>query len=189
MFHIESTAQCPRTPVLLLGLVEASVGFEIEIRPDGWFEQNHGEAGPRFTGPDGVRIGLAAVLDTVQTLPGLVPPSADEAERANAWFPKLTAVRAVMPRLIAAKRAGQVPADADVAVATQFVADLETSLETRPWLAGETFSSADVALSFVGFFVRLGLAFGPRTADWLARVHARPSWREVVQRFPFAATL
>lgn len=189
MFHIESTAHCPRTPVLLLALAEAGLPFEIELRPDGYFEQNHGEPGPRFDGPDGPRIGLSALLETVRTLPALRPASDQDAQRVDTWFPKLEVLRAAMPRIVAAKRTGQAPAPDDVALAAQFVAELEASLETHPWVAGDSFSSADVALSFVGFLGRVGLAIGPRAAQWLARIHARPAWHQVVDRFGHAASL
>lgn len=184
MFQVESTARCPRTPVLLLALAEAGVAFEIVVRPDGYFEHNHGEPGPRFDAGDGPRIGLAALLETVRTLPGL-----GDADGADRWFRKFEAVRGVMPRLAAAARAGQPPAAADLDVVTGFVADLETSLGTGLWVAGENFSAADVALSFVAFLRRVGLDIGPRTHQWLARVHARASWQQVVERFPSAAEL
>ena len=189
MFHVESTERCPRTPVLLFALAEAGLPFEIEIRLDGYFEQNHREPGPRFDAGDGPRIGLSELLDTVRTLPGLRSPSSDEAERADGWFRRLELVRGVMPRLAGAKRAGQEPAAADLAVVRAFTADLEASLEIGPWIGGDTFSSADIALSFVGFLSRVGLPLGPRTRQWLARVQTRPSWQQVVERFPSAAGL
>ncbi len=60
--------------------------------------------------------------------------------------------------------------------------DMERDLERGPWLTGETFSLADIAvLPFVERFIANGFgehvesAARPRLADWFARIMARPA--------------
>ena len=66
-----------------------------------------------------------------------------------------------------------------------FIADMETALGDSPWLAGDTFSLAD--LDVIPYIVRLRnlqldcLWSGrTRVADWLERVTSRESWRKTV---------
>lgn len=186
MFHIETTARCPRTPVLLFALAEAGAPFEVEIRPDGYFEETYREPGPRFDGGDGPRLGLSPLLEVVRTLAGLRPEGPEAAARADAWFAELEDVRAAMPKIVGARRAGREPAAEDLAVVQAFVGALEERLEASPWTSGDAFSSSDVGLSFVGFLSRVGLPVGARTREWLARVRSRPAWAEVLARYPSA---
>ncbi len=61
---------------------------------------------------------------------------------------------------------------------------LEKALERRAWLAGDSFSLADIALlpyvqiaSFYGIEAWM-LEGRPRVGDWFARCRARPSWQK-----------
>lgn len=68
----------------------------------------------------------------------------------------------------------------------KMLADMEASLiSTGPWLAGDTFSLADIA--YAPYVTRLDhLDFGgmldkrPRAAEWYDRVRARPSYRDAL---------
>lgn len=65
---------------------------------------------------------------------------------------------------------------------------MEAALERGPWLAGETFSDADLSLApYVLRLDRLGLdrfwEARPRVADWYERMHARPSWAAAITPF------
>lgn len=69
------------------------------------------------------------------------------------------------------------------------LADMEKTLASSRWLAGDTFSLAECAV--VPYVLRLdvlGLARmwenRPRVADWYARIQARPSWAEAISAFP-----
>lgn len=71
---------------------------------------------------------------------------------------------------------------------------MEASLASGPWLAGETFSLADINMS--PYAVRFGeleahgirLADFPRTQEWWARVQARPAFaRAKIEPIKFAA--
>ena len=62
---------------------------------------------------------------------------------------------------------------------------LEQELAGRDWFAGATFSAADVQMSFPleAAQARGGLdAQRPRLMAWLERVHARPAYRQALER-------
>jgi glutathione S-transferase len=62
---------------------------------------------------------------------------------------------------------------------------LEAELASRDWFAGDTFSAADVQMSFP---VEAAKARGglneqrPRLMDWLRRIHARPAYQRAMER-------
>jgi glutathione S-transferase len=69
------------------------------------------------------------------------------------------------------------------------LADMEKTLASSAWLAGDTFSLAECAIvPYILRLEKLGLARmwerRPRVADWYARVQARPSWAEAIAAFP-----
>jgi glutathione S-transferase len=62
---------------------------------------------------------------------------------------------------------------------------LESELAARPWFAGETFTAADVMMSFPleAARHRAGLDEGrPNLIDWLHRIHARPAYAAALQK-------
>jgi len=66
--------------------------------------------------------------------------------------------------------------------------DFEQALTNRRWLAGSVYSLADLA--YTPYMTRLEpLSFAqmwaqrPRVADWYARLKARPSYTEVIDRY------
>jgi glutathione S-transferase len=62
---------------------------------------------------------------------------------------------------------------------------MEAELAQRPWFAGAEFSAADVQMSFPieASASRGGLdARYTKLADWLARIHARPSYLRALER-------
>jgi glutathione S-transferase len=62
---------------------------------------------------------------------------------------------------------------------------LEGELAKGPWFAGETFTGADIQMSFPleAAASRGGLdASRPRLIDWLARIHARPAYKRALER-------
>ena len=62
---------------------------------------------------------------------------------------------------------------------------MESELAARPWFAGDEFSAADVQMSFPleVAAVRGGLgARYPRLIDFLARIHARPTYQAALKR-------
>ena len=61
---------------------------------------------------------------------------------------------------------------------------LETELAGRPYFAGESFTAADIMMSFPLEVSRsrAGLdASRPKLIDWLARMHARPAYRAALK--------
>jgi glutathione S-transferase len=61
---------------------------------------------------------------------------------------------------------------------------MEAALAATPWFAGDSFTAADIQMSFpVQAAASLGLLEGrPALADWQARIEARPAWRRGVER-------
>jgi glutathione S-transferase len=62
---------------------------------------------------------------------------------------------------------------------------LESELAGRPWFAGESFTAADVMMSFPleAARHRAGLdARRPNLVDWLDRIHARPAYAAALQK-------
>jgi glutathione S-transferase len=62
---------------------------------------------------------------------------------------------------------------------------MEAELTQRPWFAGDTFSAADIQMSFP---LEAGQARGgmdaqyPKLTDWLQRIHARPAYQRALAR-------
>jgi glutathione S-transferase len=62
---------------------------------------------------------------------------------------------------------------------------LDATLAQAEWLANSTFTCADIAVAsalMYGEAARLPIQDHPRVAAWLARVHARPSWKATEPR-------
>jgi glutathione S-transferase len=62
---------------------------------------------------------------------------------------------------------------------------MESELARHPWFAGETFSAADIQMSFPleAAQARGGLdERRPRLVDFLARIHARPAYQRAIER-------
>jgi glutathione S-transferase len=62
---------------------------------------------------------------------------------------------------------------------------LETELAERPWFAGDSFTAADIMMSFPleAARQRAGLdASRPNTIVWLDRIHARPAYQRALER-------
>jgi glutathione S-transferase len=62
---------------------------------------------------------------------------------------------------------------------------MEAELADQPWFAGDTFSAADIQMSFP---LEAGQARGgldatyPHLTDWLQRIHARPAYQRALER-------
>jgi glutathione S-transferase len=68
---------------------------------------------------------------------------------------------------------------------TRHLEFMETELAQHPWFAGDTFTAADVQMSFPveASAARGGLgAQHPRLQDWLERIHARPAYRRALDK-------
>ena len=62
---------------------------------------------------------------------------------------------------------------------------MEAELAKAPWFAGDTFSAADIQMSFPieAAAARAGLDHRrPRLMDWLHRIHARPAYQAAVAK-------
>ena len=53
----------------------------------------------------------------------------------------------------------------------------------RPYFCGADFTAADIMMSFpLEAFAARGTGAGPRVTAWLARIHARPAYRQALER-------
>lgn len=61
---------------------------------------------------------------------------------------------------------------------------VEGELAKQPWFAGESFSGADIQMSFPieAASSRGGLGDRPQLRAWLERIHARPAYRRALER-------
>ena len=68
----------------------------------------------------------------------------------------------------------------------RMIADMEETLRSSPWLAGETYSLADIAMTpYVNRLAMLGFnemwtAERPRVGEWFDRIRARPAFAQAV---------
>jgi glutathione S-transferase len=64
------------------------------------------------------------------------------------------------------------------------LAYIESELGKSEWFAGESFTAADVQMSFPveAAAARIGLATRPNMTAWLAKVHARPAYARALER-------
>lgn len=59
----------------------------------------------------------------------------------------------------------------------------EGELVDRPYFSGADFTAADIMMSFpLEAFAARGTCAGPRVTAWLARIHARPAYRQALER-------
>ena len=61
---------------------------------------------------------------------------------------------------------------------------IESELAQRPWFAGESFTAADVMMSFPLEFAAErahGLSNRPATTAWLSKIHARPAYQTALR--------
>jgi glutathione S-transferase len=71
--------------------------------------------------------------------------------------------------------------DAEVA---NYLGYLDSTLGRSPYLVGETFTAADIQMSFIG---EIAKAFGklgsyPNVAAWVERFQARPAYKQAIER-------
>ena len=62
---------------------------------------------------------------------------------------------------------------------------LESELATRDWFAGDSFTAADIMMSFPLEAARARAGLGPERpnlVDWLERIHARPAYAAALQK-------
>jgi glutathione S-transferase len=132
-------------------------------------------------------------LDRRGAAPSLVPSALPELALMDQWLSVDQSYIAPHTRALAIERvvkrhAAQAPdpkivADSEVALALAFGV-IDRALAHRRFLAGETFSLADVSLMpYVASLTLLGaehlVSTRPHVTSWWERVRARPSWQAV----------
>jgi glutathione S-transferase len=65
-----------------------------------------------------------------------------------------------------------------------YIKQIEWFIERRKWLAGDTFSIADIAVaahfSIIDYFGNIAWEYYPFARDWYARIKSRPSFKRVL---------
>jgi glutathione S-transferase len=68
----------------------------------------------------------------------------------------------------------------------QQLAFMESTLDGQPWFCGQSFTAADIQMSFPleAAAQRAGLSMQttPHLADWLQRIHARPAYQRALEK-------
>jgi glutathione S-transferase len=61
---------------------------------------------------------------------------------------------------------------------------LEDSLQKNPWFAGQSFSGADIQMSFpvIALLARGGINDLPNLRNWANKVQMRPAWQRAIQQ-------
>lgn len=61
---------------------------------------------------------------------------------------------------------------------------LDDSLQKNPWFAGQSFSAADIQMSFpvVALLARGGINDLPNLQNWFKKVQQRPAWQRAIQQ-------
>jgi glutathione S-transferase len=133
----------------------------------------------------------AIVEYLVDKADGRLGPPAKREERMRYRHFLHYAEGSMMPPLLAMLIVGRLgllgrPARAPVQkMLDQHLDWLETELAGRPWFAGETFTAADVMMSFPleASRHRAGLdERRPNLIDWLERIHARPAYGTALRK-------
>lgn len=72
-------------------------------------------------------------------------------------------------------------ADSEFALVLGYI---DRSLDGRPYLLGDTFTAADIQVSFIAELARalIGIDDYPHMVAWLARLHARPAFRAALEK-------
>ena len=106
-------------------------------------------------------------------------------ERAARWGRLANPLTAAKRRDLFENGLASIHVTAALIFLRQTLAEIDTALSQGPWLAGDAYSLADLALTaYVDRLDRLGLAalwdHHPQIVDWLARLQARPSMAAIV---------
>ncbi|MBZ6377690.1 glutathione S-transferase [Pacificimonas flava] len=195
---------CPFSRKVRIALAEKNVDFALELeypwaRSDRLLGLNQAGQTPVLAGEKpGPLVHSQAICEyfeeTVEKAPLLGSGSAARAEvrRLTAWFDEKCYAEATNPLLLERmyKRVvlRQPPEARTLRAASQAVAlhldRIEALLGERRWLAGATFSLADVAafaqLSVADYLGGLGFSGYPDTKQWYSAVKSRPSVRRLL---------
>lgn len=140
---------------------------------------------------------IVTYIDALHPEPPILPREA-RARGRSVWFEELAdtimsvpGAKIVFNRFVSPRLLGR-PGDEEAARQGEqelgpILDYLEANAPTEAWLAGESYSLGDIAVASslaTLRYVDVGPTeqSHPRLAAWLARVRARPAWREVAER-------
>lgn len=115
---------------------------------------------------------------------GLAPAAGDPARAA--WLTWLVYADSVFDPVLAAKAHGHefMGSGYSYGSFTEMIGNLERTLSSRPYIAGQTFSAADIQIGGgigYGRDILKVLPDRPVFAEYLERLHARPAYRKAQQ--------
>lgn len=170
--ELETTAQCLATPRILLACEEAGVALDVQVKPDGHFEQAYSWPGPRFVDGDFVLFEGNAILRHIGRVApdGLMPEDPQQRSQVDQW------IDFVVIRIGMSMEYGKVDNG------MRYLQVLDKAVAGDAYLCGD-FSLADCAYATL-------LAVGdglPRTRfpnldAYLTRLASRPAWSRVRAR-------
>ena len=189
-------APMSRSGMTLWLLEELGVPYQLEvidIRAEGGAPEAYRAVQPHKKVPaivhDGVtvteRAAIAVYLCDLFPEAGLAPPVGDPMR--GPWLSWLVYVDAVMDPCLVAHGQGWTYPNIGVSFGAydDMVRHVQTTLETRPYAAGDRFTAADVSLAMAVFF---GMDIGkllpetPTLRAYVERCQARPGFRSFMAR-------
>lgn len=185
MLNVETTANCPRVPVLLYGLEELGADYALRLRPNGYFNETYGTIGPALIEGDLVVLRLdAALRHAARRVGRLLPAEPADLARAESWMEMLsTSLRPAIVRCLRARSEGEKDKDAEETFAG-CLSLLETELEGKAYLLGEELTIADLPYIAVRRLPLVAPNLGnyPNAAAYFERLLARDAFKRAQER-------
>lgn len=188
---LEATAGCGQTPRILFLAEELGLSLEIQVRPDGFFNQRYLRVGPVLRDGDLSLFEGNAIMRHLCRAHGqgrLLPADPPALARVDSWLDfgvtRVGATGARLMTLLSAKPEQREAAriEEEQRGFAQALAILDEAVTGREWIADEL-SVADCAMITIPRFApRLGLTPPPALAKYCERLTSRPAWKAVEQR-------
>lgn len=176
---VSTTRSCRNTPRVLFALEEAGAPYEVHVKRDGWFEGEHGRAGPMLEEGALRLFEVNAILRYVARTRGALWP-ADPAGRAMVDMWMDFSLATLRPALLHVIRQPDADTRRGLAAVLGF---LDRALGERPWLLGEP-TIADLAYATLNRLPGIDAMTAdlPRFRAWQARLHERPAFARATRR-------
>jgi glutathione S-transferase len=177
--RVETTAGCPRTSAVLFALEEMEAPSALAVRPDGWFAERHGAAGPLLADGDLELLGPDTIVRHLARTRGrLLPGDARGLALVDRWMEVMSGT--LRPALFRLRSAHT---DETRTMVARCLAHLGRALEDRDFLVGDALTAADCpSVMLLPLRDQPAIPLPPNFAAYLDRLAARPSWARVASR-------
>lgn len=172
---IETTARCPRAPILLFAVEECEVDYDLVIRPDGYFEQTYGTIGPVAVVDDEPFVGLDTALRAAAA--SLLPEEPERRRGVDRWLEAhATTGRDAYLGVVRGMPDGRAGLE-------RWFGHMAEALENREFLE-HTLTLADCHnVAAILLQMQFGVEPQPRRfADYVRELAARPAWQRTARR-------